>query len=87
MDLTNPKIRPLVYQDKSSIDQFDIEDATALDAEMLRRIECSEIITFDGANKYILDIFNNAYYITTLIMMEKQNMVIKCQLKKFHFLV
>ncbi len=71
MDLTNPKIRPLVYQDKSSIDQFDIEDATALDAEMLRRIECSEIITFDGANKYILDIFNNAYYITTLIMMEK----------------
>ncbi len=71
MDFTNPKIRPLVYQDKSSIDQFDIEDATALDAEMLRRIECSEIITFDGANKYILDIFNNAYYITTLIMMEK----------------
>ena len=71
MDLTNPKIRPLVYQDKSSIDQFDIEDATALDAEMLHRIECSEIITFDGANKYILDIFNNAYYITTLIMMEK----------------
>ena len=71
MDFTNPKIRPLVYQDKSNIDQFDIEDATALDAEMLRRIECSEIITFDGANKYILDIFNNAYYITTLIMMEK----------------
>ena len=71
MDLTNPKIRPLVYQDKSSIDQFDIEDATALDAEMLHRIECSEIITFDGANIYILDIFNNAYYITTLIMMEK----------------
>ena len=71
MDFTNPKIRPLVYQDKSNIDQFDIEDATALDAEMLRRIECSEIITFAGTNKYILDIFNNAYYITTLIMMEK----------------
>ena len=71
MDYTKQEIRPLIYQNKEDIDQFDINDATALDAEMLRRIENSIIADFDGANKYILDIFNNAYYITTLIMMEK----------------
>ena len=71
MDYTKPEIRPLIYQNIEEIDLFDINDATALDAEMFHRIEYSEIVTFDGADKYILDIFNNAYYITTLIMMEK----------------
>ena len=71
MDYTIQEIRPLIYKDRKDIDCFDINGEDSLDAEMLRRIEMSDIIALDGADKYILDIFNNAYYITTLIMMEK----------------
>ena len=71
MDYTKQELRPLIYQDRLSIDDFDIDDPESLDAIMLERIERSEIVEFDGAAKYILQIFNNAYYITTLILMEK----------------
>ena len=71
MDYTKQELRPLIYKDRGDIDEFDIDNTQSLDAEMLNRIECSEIIRLEGANKYILDIFNNAYYITTLIMMER----------------
>lgn len=72
MDYTKQELRPLIYKDRGDIDEFDIDNTQSLGAEMLNRIECSEIIRLEGANKYILDIFNNAYYITTLIMMEKR---------------
>lgn len=71
MDYTIQELRPLIYKNRKDIDKFDINNAQALDAEMLRKIESSEIIKLDAANRYILDIFNNAYYITTLIMMER----------------
>lgn len=71
MDYTKQELRPLIYKDREDIDEFDIDNPQTLDAEMLRRMECSIIVNLDGANKYILDIFNNAYYITTLIMMER----------------
>lgn len=71
MDYTIQEIRPLIYKDKKDIDCFDINGENSLDAEMLHKLELSDIVTLDGADKYILDIFNNAYYITTLIMMEK----------------
>lgn len=71
MDYTKQELRPLIYKDREDIDEFDISNTQSLDAEMLRQIEVSEIIKLDGASKYILDIFNNAYYITTLIMMER----------------
>lgn len=71
MDYTTQELRPLIYREKNNIEDFDINNPKALDAEMLNRIELSKVIKLEGANKYILDIFNNAYYITTLIMMER----------------
>lgn len=71
MDYTKQKLRPLIYQDRSSIDEFDVADPESLDALMLEQIEYSIIVELDGAPDFILDIFNNAYYITTLILMEK----------------
>lgn len=70
MDYTKQELRPLIYEDRNSIDDFDVNDPESLDAEMLKRIEDSEIVELDGASRYILEIFNNAYYITTLILME-----------------
>lgn len=72
MDYTRYEIRPLIYKDKEDIDCFNVDDEKALDAAMLKLIEESPIIELDGAHKYILEIFNTAYYITTLIMMEKR---------------
>lgn len=71
MDYTKQEFRPLIYKDKEDIEEFDINDEKSIDAVMLKQIEGSVIIELDGANEYILDIFNNAHYITTLIMMEK----------------
>ena len=62
--------RELIYKDRQSIDEFDINIPDSLDACMLEKIENSEIIEFEGAADYILQIFNNAHYITTLILME-----------------
>lgn len=71
MDYTKQEFRPLIYKDKEDIEEFDINDEKSIDAVMLKQIEGSVIIELDGANEYILDVFNNAHYITTLIMMEK----------------
>ena len=72
MDYTLHELRPLIYKDKEDIGCFNVDDEKSLDAAMLKLIEESSIIVLDGANKYILEIFNNAYYITTLILMEKR---------------
>ena len=72
MDYTKQEFRPLIYKDKEDIEEFDINDEKSLDAVMLNRIEESVITDLEGANEYILDIFNNAHYITILIMMEKR---------------
>ena len=71
MDYTKQELRPLIYQDRSSIDEFDVADPESLDALMLEQIDNSMIVELDGAAQYILEIFNNAHYITTLILMEK----------------
>jgi len=71
MDYTLQELRSKIYCDRTDIDCFDVDNPNSLDALMLERIEHSKIIDFDGAAGYILDIFNNAYYITTLILMEK----------------
>lgn len=72
MDYTLYEIRPLIYKDRENIECFNVNNENALDAAMLELIEESPIIELEGANKYILEIFNNAYYITTLIRMENR---------------
>lgn len=71
MDFTKQELRPLIYKERKDIDCFNITEPDSIDSKMLQRIESSVLVTFDGADKYILDIFNNAHYITALILMEK----------------
>jgi len=70
IDLTRQELRPLIYKERTDIRDFDIQNPKSLDALMYDRLTDSRIVQFDGAPKYILDIFNNAYYITTIILME-----------------
>lgn len=71
MDYTKVQ-RPLIYADKSELDFFDVDTDGTLDALMFDRIQRSMICGLGGAARVVLDIFNNAYYITTLILMEKR---------------
>lgn len=64
--------RLLIYTDKSDLDFFDVDADGTLDALMFDRIQRSVICGLDGAANVVLNIFNNAYYITTLILMEKR---------------
>ena len=63
--------RHLIYKEKS-LDDFPINDVHSLDWLMLDRIETSEIAMIPNAADYVCKIFNNAYYITTLVLKEKR---------------
>ena len=63
--------RHLIYKEKS-LDDFPINDVHSLDWLMLDRIETSEIAMIPNAEDYVCKIFNNAYYITTLVLKEKR---------------
>ena len=69
MDITIE--REKVFRDRTDIDEFDVIDLCKLDAQMLKRIENSQIVHFEDADKYILSCFNNAYYIAILILNDK----------------
>ena len=71
IDFTDPKLRPLIWQERMNLADFFIDEPSTLDAIMFDRIQKSMICDLEGAAQYVLDIFNNAYYITTLILMEK----------------
>lgn len=63
--------RYLVYKDRSDIDEFDVNNSHNLDFRMLEAMENDQyFITCDGAPGYTVQIFNMAYYITTLVMLE-----------------
>lgn len=64
--------RELIWKDKADLDNFKVDIPGSLDALMYNKIANSWICKIDGANEYVLSIFNNAYYITTLIQMEKR---------------
>lgn len=61
----------LIYQEKKDIEGF-IRNEQSLDNLMLKIIEDSRIVNLPGAPEYVLDIYNAAYYITTLILLEKR---------------
>ena len=65
----------MVYNKRKSIDEFDINTDGSIDFLMLKMIYNSMIIELDGAPNYILEIFNTARYITTLIIAEKNPML------------
>lgn len=72
IDFTDPKLRPLIWQERMNLEDFFIDEPRTLDSIMFDRIQKSMICDLEGAAQYVLDIFNNAYYITTLILMEKR---------------
>ena len=71
IDLTDPKLRPLIWKERMNLSDFFVDKPGTLDAIMFDRIQKSVICDLEGAAQYVLDIFNNAYYITTLILMEQ----------------
>ena len=65
----------VVYYKRKSIDEFDIKTDGSIDNLMLQMIYNSIIVELDGAPDYILEIFNTARYITTLIITEENPML------------
>lgn len=63
--------RYLIYQEKRNLEDF-IENEQSLDNLMLKKIENSQIVNFPNASEYVLEIYNAAYYITTLILLQKR---------------
>ena len=72
VDYTQQKLRPIIYKERKDLDEFDVDNEKSMDCFMLERIEKSPVIDMEGANRYILDLFNQVYYIITLILMEKR---------------
>lgn len=72
VDYTQKKLRSIIYRDRIELDEFDVDNEKSLDNVMLEKLESSQIIKWEGAHRYIPDIFNQVYYITTLILMEKR---------------
>ncbi len=63
--------RKLIWADRNNIDDFFVDDSGSLDNIMFERIGRSMICNWSNAAEYVLEMYNNAYYITTLILMEK----------------
>lgn len=72
VDYTQQKLRSIIYRDRIELDEFDVDNEKSMDCFMLERIEKSPVIDMEDANRYILDLFNQVYYIITLILMEKR---------------
>lgn len=62
--------RFLIFRDRESLDQYSVDKESYMDWKMFDIIQDSKIISLDDAASYVLDIFNTAYYITTLILLE-----------------
>ena len=58
-----------------SIGKLSHEGIKTMDQHMYEAVLKSDIITLDGAREYVCDIFNTAYYITTLILMDENPML------------
>jgi hypothetical protein len=63
--------RYLIYQDKKDIEYF-VDNEESLDNLMIQNIEDTAFVHLPGAPEYVLEIYNTAYYITTLILLEKR---------------
>ncbi len=66
--------RQLVYTNRQSLDDFDIDSDESVDAVFFERLSTLSGLndSFVGIEKTYLNIFNDAYYICTLLMMERR---------------
>lgn len=68
-------LTPKARRALESIGELPQEGIKSMDQHMYEAILKSAIIRLDGARKYVCDIFNTAYYITTLILMDENPML------------
>ena len=76
--------RKLIWADRNNIDDFFVDDSGSLDNIMFERIGRSMICNWSNAAEYVLEMYNNAYYITTLILMEKHPILYFSSYNDFH---
>ena len=64
-----------VYRDRKSLDEFDVDTEGSIEKLMLERMFVEEYIyDLEGADEYMLKIFNTAHYITTMILADNRPM-------------
>lgn len=63
--------RQLIYRDRIDINEFSIDRAKTLNHLMYEKILTSKIMKMKDTEQIVPRMFNNAYYITILILMEK----------------
>lgn len=67
--------REKIYCDRRSLDDFDINNHKSVEKWMIACIYNSEIMELDDAETYIVDIFNTAHYIVTVILAQQYPMM------------
>ena len=61
--------RELIFKDRTDLSDFFVDDSGTLDAIMYEKITRSDVCAILDAAERLLDCYNDAYYITTLILM------------------
>lgn len=64
--------RKLIYKDKANLEDFFVDQPGTLGAIMYEKITKSDVCTFLDAAERLQDCYNDAYYITTMVLMEKR---------------
>lgn len=73
MDYTKQEEREKIYKERLSLDEFEQDALGKLNARLIFKIAQTAVAVQAGrSERYTLDIFNNAYYITTLILNTKR---------------
>jgi hypothetical protein len=67
--------REKIYCNRCSLDDFDINNHKSVEKWMIACIYNSEIMELDDAETYIVDIFNTAHYIATVILAQQNPMM------------
>lgn len=73
MDYTNLNVRKQLYRERVSLDEFENDKLGELNKRLRSKIALTEVARQEGVEKITLNIFNNAYYITTAILLDKRS--------------
>lgn len=73
MDYTNLEVRKQLYRERLSLDEFENDELGDLNKRLRSKIALTEVARQEGVEKITLNIFNNAYYITTAILLDKRS--------------
>lgn len=68
---SSDEVRSSLYRERKSLEEFDVQKEGTLDQCHLDKIQSSIVSEYEGAEDLALDMFNNAYYITTAVMVER----------------